>query len=1084
AWHARQLVLVDGRGERWPGSELKFSQQYSQPTKVDAGTFSADRIDLTQLAGFARSLPLTADARATLTQLAPKGVIDGLDIGWNGPPQVFPPLRFQASGHARGIEFAAQPAAARAGVRSNPGVPGLRGADIAFDLNQDGGQATLRMTAGTATFPGIFEEPTVPFAQLSTAVTWQRRDGQWEVTAPDLKFANADTAGSARVRWRSDTPTPTSTPTAPPKKASPAAAATGSPGSIELDGNLERGNVARLHRYLPLELPGPVRRYLRDALSAGSTSAVRFQVKGALRDFPYVDAKRGQFRLVAQLRDTTFVYAPPSSQPAGEVPWPPLTQLNGELVVERTSLQVNRARGRLGSGASGLPIGAASASIADFDQPRVRVDASTQAPLSDLLSGMRNSPLDAMLDQALRTASGSGNAQLKVQLNLPIEQIERATVQGSLTLAGNDLRMDADGLELKRVHGDIAFTERGFQLNGLDAQLFGGPVHIEGGSTTAPRSDSGPATALVEVRARGTANAQGLRAAPNAGPLAQIAQALNGAADYDAQLRVLRGGTELTVTSDLRGLAIELPAPLGKSAETALALRYENTPVFTERAGAVAQDRLALRLGDVASLDYRRALHTDGARVLRGSVALGPPAAAAHALPASGVAAHVELARFEPGRWNDALAALQHAPEPAAGRKSGQPSVTTSPAASSTANMRSYWPSQWQARVGTFASENVALHRLSLDGTREGTVWRSTAQADELAGRLEFRESADGGPGRLLARLSRLRLANPDVALASSAVSPRAGAVTAATEALPALDVVVDRFELQGRDLGRLEIDAVNQPAESGAAREWSLKKLVLTVPEATFTAQGKWTQPPTAGVGSAARGEKPRTALDFKLDLNDSGRLLERFGMKDVVRQGRGEMLGWLVWNGSPVAFDYPTLGGQFHLDVAAGQFLKVEPGFAKLLGVLSLQALPRRLSLDFRDLFSSGFAFDFVRGDVLVQRGVASSNNLQMKGASAAVLMEGLADIEAETQSLKVVVVPEIDAGTAALVATAINPALGLGTFLAQYFLRKPLSRAATRVFQIDGTWSDPRITKVTGRSNPDEVQAGPPMAADSGH
>ena len=86
-----------------------------------------------------------------------------------------------------------------------------------------------------------------------------------------------------------------------------------------------------------------------------------------------------------------------------------------------------------------------------------------------------------------------------------------------------------------------------------------------------------------------------------------------------------------------------------------------------------------------------------------------------------------------------------------------------------------------------------------------------------------------------------------------------------------------------------------------------------------------------------------------------------------------------------------------------------------AKLLSVLSLQSLPRRLSLDFRDVFSEGFAFDFVRGDMLIDQGVASTNNLQMKGVNAAVLMEGKADIEKETQDLRVVVVPEINAMTA---------------------------------------------------------------------
>ena len=85
------------------------------------------------------------------------------------------------------------------------------------------------------------------------------------------------------------------------------------------------------------------------------------------------------------------------------------------------------------------------------------------------------------------------------------------------------------------------------------------------------------------------------------------------------------------------------------------------------------------------------------------------------------------------------------------------------------------------------------------------------------------------------------------------------------------------------------------------------------------------------------------------------------------------------------------------------------------------------------------------------------------KMKGINAAVLMEGSADIARETQDLTVVVVPEINAGTASLIATVINPAIGLGSFLAQYFLRRPLIQATTEEFHIGGTWADPKITKV---------------------
>ena len=206
---------------------------------------------------------------------------------------------------------------------------------------------------------------------------------------------------------------------------------------------------------------------------------------------------------------------------------------------------------------------------------------------------------------------------------------------------------------------------------------------------------------------------------------------------------------------------------------------------------------------------------------------------------------------------------------------------------------------------------------------------------------------------------------------------------------------------------------------------------------------------------------------MNFRLELADAGLLLARLGMKDLVRRGRGKMEGQVAWQGSPLTLDYPSMAGAFVVDIESGQFLKAEPGIANLLGVLSLQALPRRLTLDFRDVFSEGFSFDFVRGDVAIEQGVARSNNLQLKGVTAAVLMDGRADLARETQAIRVVVVPELNAGTASLIASVINPAVGLGTFLAQWLLRRPLMDAATQEFQVDGSWADPVIRRVDRRA-----------------
>ena len=130
-------------------------------------------------------------------------------------------------------------------------------------------------------------------------------------------------------------------------------------------------------------------------------------------------------------------------------------------------------------------------------------------------------------------------------------------------------------------------------------------------------------------------------------------------------------------------------------------------------------------------------------------------------------------------------------------------------------------------------------------------------------------------------------------------------------------------------------------------------------------------------------------------------------------------------------------------------------------------MQSLARRLTLDFRDVFSEGFAFDGINGTAQIQQGLAKTNNFKMRSLNATVLIDGSADIAKESQDLHVAVIPEINAGTASVVyALAVNPVIGLGTFLAQLFLRDPLARAFTLEYQVTGSWKDPQVLKIENK------------------
>jgi uncharacterized protein YhdP len=353
-----------------------------------------------------------------------------------------------------------------------------------------------------------------------------------------------------------------------------------------------------------------------------------------------------------------------------------------------------------------------------------------------------------------------------------------------------------------------------------------------------------------------------------------------------------------------------------------------------------------------------------------------------------------------------------------------------------------------RARELVFSGKPIANVVLGATRLSEGgeTLWAANVSADQVNGAIAWRPGAGSGSGRVSARLSRL-------AIPEGQRTQVAELLDAPPRNVPGFDVVADSFELGGKSLGRLELVAVN--GGSPAQPVWSLQKLALTTPEARMNASGSWQREP----GQTAR----RMAMTFALEFSNAGALLARLGIPDALSGGQGKLEGDLAWRGSPLAIHFPTLGGQLKLNTSKGQFLKASAGAGRLLGVLSLQSLPRRITLDFRDVFSEGFAFDSITATAELKSGVLSTRDFRMRGASANVLIEGSTDIGRETQALHVLVLPEIDAGSASLAyALLANPAIGLGAFLAQMLLRDPLAKAFSFEYDITGTWADPQVKR----------------------
>ena len=1074
-------------GLSWPGGNLAMTSRGTAGKTEQKNELKADRLDLAAVAQIASRLPLGTHTHALIASFEPKGLVQRLDAKWLLPASGdVSAISYSAKGLVTGLDIAALPsqfvvgamavsggsqtASALATPHPRPGRPGVSGATVDFDLTQAGGKAAVNISHGDIELPGVFEEPRVVFDKLSLDAEWRLAGGKVDANLRNIKFSAPDAEGQADANWRSAADSPL--------------------GVLDLKGTLSRGNGTRLHRYLPLVLAEPVRHYLRDAIAQGELSDVKFLVKGPAHLIPYPDASKGDFKISTKIKNGVFAYVPKIIQLPGTAPWPALSDINAELVLNRVSLEISNATAKI-AGLPGLQVVKADARIPSLMRgATVEVQARLKGPVSEALAFVNTSPLGGITSNVLATAVVNGTADYALRLNLPISNIDKTAVQGTVTLPGNDAQFSSATPLLSRLKGLVTFTESGFNVTAAQARMLGGDIRFEGGmrptigtgfggglggglgggavsgAALVDPSASAVGPAAVVFRGQGTVTAEGLRQAEGVGIASRLAQNATGSTAYNAVIGFRRGTAEVLVTSNLQGMALNLPAPLNKSIDTQLPVRFETAVVRESAERQPLQDQLSLSIAGLAAVQYVRDISGPEARVIRGSVAIGLEPGESAVLPESGVAANIKLASINVDTWEKVFSSTLGA----AGTSTPVATATTTASSNPLQLAQSYLPNRIALRANELLVGGRRLNNLVIGGTREGTLWRANLDATELNGYLEFRQPGTLNAGRVYARLSRLNLGPATASDVESLLDEQPSSI-------PALDIVVDELELRGKKLGRIEIDAVNVAGQaSGGAREWRLRKFDVTLPEAVLKANGNWVavNAQTTGAARAVRGgerspDRRRTVMNFDLTLLDSGELLKRLGMNDVVRRGKGKMAGQVAWLGSPLTLDYPSMSGQFNVNIEAGQFLKADPGLAKLLGVLSLQSLPRRLALDFRDVFSEGFAFDFVRGDVSINQGLAATNNLQMKGVNAAVLMEGSADIAKETQDLKVIVVPEINAGTASLITAVINPVMGLGTFLAQVFLRQPLIKAATQEFHIDGTWTDPKVTKVNKNATP---------------
>ena len=223
----------------------------------------------------------------------------------------------------------------------------------------------------------------------------------------DARFANADAQGDLNASWS----------TGPGEGFGHGGRL---PGQFELNGRIVKGEAVQVPRYLPLHLAG-TRGYLGRAIRGGTVRDASFRVKGDLFDFPYNaarSAKEGEFRIAGRVEGATFDYVPSepavNDKPAWTSPWPAFTQVAGELVIDRTVLEIRDARAQLG-GVSLSQVNGGFRSL--IDKPVLALDGVARGPLADMLRFVNATPVGQWTGGALARASATGNANCRHNKN-------------------------------------------------------------------------------------------------------------------------------------------------------------------------------------------------------------------------------------------------------------------------------------------------------------------------------------------------------------------------------------------------------------------------------------------------------------------------------------------------------------------------------------------------------------------------------------------------------------------------------------------------------------------------------------------
>jgi uncharacterized protein (TIGR02099 family) len=941
---------------RWE-SRLQLQQSAATEKAEELWHLQADRLDLTPITPLLNALaPLPEGVATAIDRLRFTGALRNLWVDY----------RPQNAGD-RKVSFATN--LDTVGFDAYHGAPAAR--NVSGSLSGDLGGGELRMDSKDFSLhlDPIFAKPW-QYLQANARLTWKLDQQGFTLIAPYLKVLGEEgrIAGDFLIRLHFDH---------------------SQEDYMDLRVGLVDGDGRYTAKYLPAVLSPALDEWLRTAIVKGAVDEGFFQYQGSLNHGAEDTAR--SISLFFKVHDAELAFQPG---------WPSVGKVSGDVFVEDSGVRIFASQGQL-LDTQVKDVAVNIPHVPTGQHSHLLLEGGFAGGLGDGLKILQTAPIGTA--QTFAGWEGEGGLQGNVTLDIPLAKGDPPKILVDFSTDNARLKLSDPVLELTQLKGDFRFdSSKGLSGKNIAARAFDRPL-------TAQIFADGRAGALnTRVVASGRLEVKKLTDWLN------VTQPLpvSGVVPYQLQVMLDGADSQLSVSSNLKGVAVDLPAPFGMTADTGRDTVFRMTLQGPER-------RYWVNYGDLASFTYAApgGKPADG----RGELLLGGGDAV---LPgAKGVRLRGTLSELDVGPWQDLL-----------NKYAGQdPSGSAKQLLSGV-----------DLKVGKLMAMGTSLDQASVQLDRKPDAWSLGLDSQQAKGNVSLPD-AKSAPIGIKLDYVRLPAADPTVQADENAPDPLA---SVDPTRIPAMDIAIDQL-FQGPDLiGAWSMKV--RPTSKGIA----LNNLDMGLKGMVLQGSGGWEGVP----GSTRSWYKGRIGGKNLADV------LKGWGFAPSVTSQDFHLDVDGNWPGSPAWVATKRFSGSLDASLSKGQFVEVE-GRAQALrvfGLLNFNSIGRRLRLDFSDLFGKGLSYDRVKGLLVASNGVyVTREPITLTGPSSNLELNGTLDMVADRVDAKLQVTLPVtnNLPIAALIVGA--PAVGGALFLIDKLIGDRVARFASVRYDVKGPWKEPKIT-----------------------